>query len=314
MHIGTGLVCGYKILDMVEAKFDFIILLADWHAWINNKFGGDMETIRLCGEYFVEAFSAIGLTKDKVKYIWASELVENPEYWETVIRVAKKANLSRIVRCLPIMGRELKQTDVETAYLFYPCMQVADIFEMKLDCVCAGIDQRKAHMLARDVAEKMSIKKPVCLHTHLLLGLEGFSTERKTVYDENETISLQIGTKMSKSKPETCIFIHDSPEEIRGKIAEAYCPPKQTTGNPVLEIAKYVVFEKQKTLFIDRKQKYGGPVEFSSFEELEKAYGEGKLHPLDLKNGVAEALIKILEPVRNYFKGKEELVKKIRKL
>ncbi len=314
MHIGTGLVCGYKILDMVKAGFDFTILLADWHAWINNKFGGDMETIRFCGEYFVEAFSSIGLTSDKVKYVWASDLVKKEGYWETVVKVAKKSNLSRIIRCLPIMGRELNPKDVEAAYLFYPCMQATDIFMLKLDCACAGMDQRKAHMLARDTAEKLSIKKPICLHTHLLLGLEGFSTKPQTQYDENEILSLQIGTKMSKSKPKSCIFIHDSPEEIKNKINLAYCPPRQVKGNPVLEIVKHIIFPKQETFYVNRESKYGGPIEFSSYVEVEKAYVEGKLHPLDLKNNVAEALIKILEPVRYHFKGKEKLVEKIGQL
>lgn len=314
MHIGTGLICGYKILDMVNAGFDFTILLADWHAWINNKFGGNLEIIRYCGEYFIEAFSSIGLTKDKVKYVWASDLVKKEEYWETVIRVAKKSNLSRIIRCLPIMGRELKPADVETAYLFYPCMQVTDIFMLQVDCACAGIDQRKAHMLARDTAEKMSMKKPICLHTHLLLSLAGFSAKTEVQYDEDEKLSLQIGTKMSKSKPKSCIFIHDSPEEIKRKILDAYCPPKQVDGNPILEIVKYVIFAREKSFLIERKTKYGGPVEFSSFMELEKSYVEGKIHPLDLKNSVAKALIRILEPVRAYFKGKEEMVKKIDRL
>jgi tyrosyl-tRNA synthetase len=314
MHIGTGLVCGYKILDMVNAGFDFTILLADWHAWINNKFGGSLKTIRYCGEYFIEAFSSIGLTKDKVKYVWASDLVKREGYWETVVRVAKKSNLSRVIRCLPIMGRELKPTDVETAYLFYPCMQVTDIFMLQVDCACAGMDQRKAHMLARDTAEKLSIKKPVCLHTHLLLSLAGFSAKPETQYDEDERLSLQIGTKMSKSKPKGCIFIHDSPEEIKSKILDAYCPPKQADGNPVLEIVKYVIFAKEKSFLVEREAKYGGSVEFSSYEELEKSYVEGKLHPLDLKNSVAETLTRILEPVRAYFKGKEDMVKKISKL
>ena len=140
MHIGTGLVCGYKILDMVKAGFDFTILLADWHAWINNKFGGDMETIRFCGEYFVEAFSSIGLTPDKVKYVWASDLVKKEGYWETVVKVAKKSNLSRIIRCLPIMGRELNPKDVEAAYLFYPLIylpyEIAKIVFLVVNILC----------------------------------------------------------------------------------------------------------------------------------------------------------------------------------
>jgi len=315
VHIGTGLVCGYKILDMVEAGFDFTIFLADWHAWINDKFNGNMDAIRECGKYFIEAFSSIGLTPGKVKYVWASELMENPEYWDMVLTVAKKVKISRVLRSLPIMGRDLSQKDVETAWLFYPCMQVTDIFRLDVDCACAGMDQRKAHMLARDVAEKLKRKKPICIHTHLLAGLSGpVEKYGEVVYDEDETLNIQIGTKMSKSKPQNCIFIHDKPEEIKKKILAAYCPAREVFGNPVMEIAKYIIFPKEGKLIVEREEKYGGKVEFASISELEKVYMDGKLHPLDLKNSVAEALIRILEPVRKYFKGKEELVEKIRML
>jgi tyrosyl-tRNA synthetase len=71
--------------------------------------------------------------------------------------------------------------------------------------------------------------------------------------------------------------------------------------NPVLEIAKHVIFHEMPTLIIERPSKFGGSITFENYETLEKMYGEGKLHPTDLKSGVAEALIHILEPVRCYF-------------
>ena len=315
MHLGTGLVCGYKILDLVEAGFDFTIFLADWHAWINGKLGGSMENIRFCGNYLIEAFSALGLTPGKVRFRWASELVEKPEYWETVIRVAKKATLSRVTRSLPIMGRQLDQGDVETAWLLYPCMQVADIFMLGVDCACAGIDQRKAHMLARDVAEKLGLKKPVCIHTHLLPGLLGPKGRMGGVYDEDERLSLQISSKMSKSLPKTCIYVHDSAEEVEEKLRAAYCPPREAEGNPVMEIAKYVVFARgDRVLRIPRAEKYGGPLEVSSYSELERLYVSGSLHPLDLKAAIAEALNELLEPFRRHFKGKEEMLERMKSL
>jgi tyrosyl-tRNA synthetase len=153
MHIGMGLVCGRKILDLLEAGFDFNVFLADWHSWINNKLGGKMENIQTCGEYFKQCFTAIGISPSRATYSWASELASRREYWERVVRVGKSTNVSRVWRALPIMGREMDSKDLEAASTFYPCMQVADIFELELDVACAGIDQRKAHALARDVGE-----------------------------------------------------------------------------------------------------------------------------------------------------------------
>jgi len=310
MHIGMGLVCTSKIKDMTKAGFKFIVFLADWHSWINNKLGGDMEKIRICGEYIKQCFTALGVTPDSVEYLWASDIAKQIEYWEKVIRIAKSASLQRTWRALPIMGREMSMTNVETAWIFYPCMQSADIFHMDLDVACAGMDQRKAHMVARDVAEKLGWKKPSCVHTHLLMGLQGPETAEKK-FDENVDLNVQISSKMSKSIPKSCIFVHDTPSDIKTKIKEAYCPPKQVKGNPVLELAKCVVFAERESLEIPRPAKYGGPENFESYEIMEKAYVKGKIHPLDLKNGVTEALVEILKPVREHFRKHPQLLEKM---
>ena len=299
MHIGLGLVCGSKIRDVVEAGFHFIIFLADWHSWINNKLGGTMENIRLCGEYFKECFTALGIKN--IEYLWAADLAKDITYWEKVVKISKNASVQRIWRALPIMGREMNLSDMEAGWLFYPCMQAADIFHMELDVACAGLEQRKAHMLARDVAEKLHWPKPSCIHTPLLMGLKGPAKSDRQL-DEDAALNLRIASKMSKSMPDTCIFVHDSPEDIKTKLRNAYCPPKEATNNPVLETAHLTVFTNTNELTIRRPRKYGGPETYVNYAELEGAYTEGKIHPLDLKNAVAEALIHILAPVRDHFK------------
>ena len=310
MHIGMGLVCGSKIKDMVKAGFEFIIFLADWHSWINNKLGGSMENIRLCGEYFKECFDALGVSSSQTHYIWASDIVGEAEYWEKVIRIGKASSLRRVWRALPIMGRGMDLSDIETAWVLYPCMQAADIFHMDLHVACAGIDQRKAHMLARDAAEKLGWRKPVCVHTPLLMGLQG-PRRPESRFDEDERVNLKISSKMSKSQPESCIFVHDEPDEIRSKIRAAYCPPRQEEGNPILEHAKYIIFAERDLLEIPRPSKYGGPITFESYRELRDAYLKGEVHPLDLKNGVAEALIDMLKPVRERFRRKGSLLRRM---
>jgi tyrosyl-tRNA synthetase len=115
-----------------------------------------------------------------------------------------------------------------------------------------------------------------------------------------------IASKMSKSKPWTAIFIHDTEEQIKEKMRKAWCPEKVVEMNPVLEIVKYVIFHESKTFHVERPAKFGGPVNFESYEEIEKSYRSGSLHPQDLKNAVAVELAKILEPVRKYFEKDKE--------
>ncbi|RLG60288.1 tyrosine--tRNA ligase [Candidatus Geothermarchaeota archaeon] len=298
MHIGMGLVVGYKIRDLIKAGLRFYIFLADWHSWINNKLGGDMNKIRLAGEYFKEGFKALGIKGENVKYIWSSELVKSPKYWETVIKIAKKTTLNRAIRTLPIMGRKETSKISEVAWLIYPLMQAADIFELGVDIACAGIDQRKVHMLAREVAKSLDRKKPVLIHTPLLPSLN-VPVPRSTAE--------VIDVKMSKSKGEA-IYIHDPPEEIRRKVIASYCPPKNVDENPIFYLLKLVIFPHFGKLKVEREAKYGGDITYESYDDIVSDYLNGQLHPADLKEAIARKLIDILAPVRAHFKRKSEML------
>jgi len=311
LHLGTGLICGNKLKDLANAGFETIIFLADWHSWINNKLGADMDKIRIAGEYFQQGFESVGLKGPNIKYIWGTSLSEKIEYWEKVVRVAKSNSLNRMLRTLPIMGRKAER-EVESAFLYYPAMQVADIYQMELDLACGGMDQRKAHMLARDTAEKLGIKKPACLHTPLLTGLEGYG--KKMDSEATPDLADQIDAKMSKSKPETCIFIHDSEEDIKRKIKKAHCPPNQTTGNPITEMIKYIVFDMKDMFKIERDAKFGGDIEFNSYKSFEEAYIGGEIHPMDLKTSLASILSSILKPSRQYFDKRLDVLEEVAKL
>jgi len=316
MHIGTGLVCGGKIKDMVDAGCKFTVFLADWHAWINNKLGGDLENIRLCGEYFKRCFMGLGILSENVIYRFGSEIERSLDYWEKVIRIAKSNSAKRIRRALPIMGREDAE-DIETAALFYPCMQAADIFQLDLDIACAGIDQRKAHIIARESAQKLQRRKPISLHTPLLLSLLGGpqvapGAAAPGSLDENPKYDAEIGGKMAKSAPGSAILVHDEPEEIHDKMRSAYCPPREIKDNPVLDIVRLVLIPQMGGLEIERPAKYGGNTRFEKYEDVEKTYSRGELHPQDLKSSVTKSLSDRLEGVRQELKKDPELLRRIK--
>lgn len=281
---------------MVDAGFKVSILWADWHAAINDKLGGDIENIRVCARYMEDCFTALDIPADKVTYLYASDLVSDTAYWEKVIKVAKVTSLNRVKRAMTIMGRSEDEAEVDTSKIFYPILQATDIFCMDVDLAYAGIDQRRAHMLARDAADKLGWRKPIALHTPLLPGLGGGNRMDP------------VESKMSKSKPERNITIHDTEEEITKKMKKAFCPPEKEAEdtNPVLMLCRYVIFPRLGKLDIDRPEKFGGPVSYKNYEELTKAYFGGGLFPLDLKNGVSDALTETLKSVADYFEKKPE--------
>lgn len=313
IHLGTGLMTMLKIKDFMDAGVDCSIFLADWHSWINDKLGGNPELIKkVAVGYFKEGMKAslkcVGGNPRKLKFVLGSKLYHNNDlYWTTLIEVSKYTSLSRMKRSITILGRK-EEGNVDFARLIYPAMQVADIFSQRINLTHAGMDQRKAHVIARDVANKISFSpilnregkqiKPIAIHHPLILGLG-----KPPVWPvpKNELQDLWSSLKMSKSKQETCIFIHDSPEEIKRKINKAFCPEKEVDFNPIIDWTEKLIFPIKNKLEIKRKKEFGGDIVYDSFEKLKNDFKEGKLHPVDLKNAVSESLIEILKPARDHF-------------
>ncbi|WP_440060134.1 tyrosine--tRNA ligase [Thermogladius sp. 4427co] len=309
VHIGW-LVWMFKVRDLTSIGVDFIILEATWHAYINDKLGGDLDLIRKSARFVRYVLKALGV-EHRVRFVDAEELVSDKEYWRLVLRAAKETSLARVRRALTIMGRRMDEAEADTSKLIYPLMQVSDIFYLGVDIALGGMDQRKAHMLARDLAEKLGVKKPIAIHTPIITSLQGPGRRMEGV----EADDLLAEAKMSKSKPETAIFIHDTPEEVEAKIMRAYCPPRVVEMNPIIEINKYILFQQEGfELIVERPEKYGGTVVFNSYSELEKAYLEGKLHPLDLKKATATALNKLLDDIRKKVFSSREAVEILEEL
>ena len=67
------------------------------------------------------------------------------------------------------MGRSEKENLDFSQYL-YPSMQAVDIKTLDLDIVHSGTDQRKIHMLVREVFPKLGWKVPVSIHHHITVS------------------------------------------------------------------------------------------------------------------------------------------------
>jgi tyrosyl-tRNA synthetase len=297
VHLGTGVICAYKIKDFIEAGIQYKAYLSTWHAWLNNKLGGDLNLIRKAADLFKHSWIALGIPEDKVEFIYSDELYKDLDYWAKTVTIAKNLSIARVVRTLEIAGRKESEARHVSDFLYTP-MQVADIFHMKVKICQLGIDQRKANVVARELGEKIGCWKPVCVHHSYLQGLVKPPIWPIPKEKEREVLS---SIKMSKSKPDTCIFIYDSPEQIKKKISSAFCPERIVEHNPILEICRFIIFRENQTFGVQRPAKFGGPVQFHSLRELQTEYTQGKLHPQDLKNAVAEQLSVMLEPVRKYF-------------
>lgn len=294
IHIAQGVLRAININKMTKAGVKFKMWVADWFAWMNNKMGGDLEKIQIVGKYLIEVWKKVGMDMDKVEFLWAKDVMADEDYWKKVVNIGRANTVTRIKRCAQIMGRKESES-LSAAQIFYPCMQCADIFHLGADITQLGMDQRKVNMLAREVGPKLGFWKPVVISHHMIMGLG-------QPPDTNLTgVERSVEVKMSKSKPETSIFMTDTTEDIKRKLTKAYCPAKQAEENPIMEYTKYLLFEKFKEIKIERPSKFGGDITFKSYAELEKTYNAGELHPLDLKKAVIVYIDKLISPVRQYF-------------
>ena len=301
LHLGSLISTGFKINDFLKAGVRCTVFLADWHTLINDKLGGDWEIISKVSQYYADAFR---LVCPGVEIVLGSELYSSKkEYWLELVKLTKHMSLARTMRTLTIMGRSETEEKIDLAKLLYPPMQATDIHFLDIDIVHAGMDQRKIHMLARELFPKMKWKVPVAVHHRLLPSL----SEPETVSD-----SKSFG-KMSKSSPSSGIFIHDSDDDIRSKLKKAWCEEGNIKDNPVLEIAKHVIYHEFDEISVERPAKFGGNVAYSSYSQLESDFMQKKLHPTDLKQTVANYLIKIIQPIREKLVLNNELVEIIKK-
>lgn len=289
LHLGSLILTGFKINDFIKAGAHCIVFLADWHTYLNNKLGGDWDKIRMVSKYYADAFK---LFCPGVEIIEGSQLYESKKgYWMDLVKFSKNMSLERTMRSLTIMGRSTDKDKIDLGQLLYPPMQAVDIHTMDLDIVHAGMDQRKIHMLVREIFPKMKWKVPVAVHHHILAGL---SEPESAQGDDADFVS----SKMSKSKSASGIFIHDTDEEIKGKFKKAWCPEGMVEKNPILELSRHIVFHEVNEMTVERPEKFGGNITYTNYKDLEEDFRQKKLHPSDLKNTVANYICDIIRPIR----------------
>jgi tyrosyl-tRNA synthetase len=318
IHIAQGIVKAINVNKMTKAGVKFKMLVADWHAMANNKMGGDLEKIKVIGKYFIEVWKASGMDLSNVEFVWASEMNKDSNYWKLVLQVGKSNALKRFIRTAEMMGREESLDKLTGAHIIYSCMQVADIFMLGAQITQLGMDQRKVNMLAREVGPILGFWKPVVVSHHMLMGLgkPAHNTTAAVVHSLAESaIQRTIERKMSKSMPDSAIFMTDTTEDIKRKINKAYCLEGDIKENPILEYYKYIVFESFERLGIvevkiERPEKFGGNISFKTYTEMEKIFAEKKVHPMDLKAVLIKYLDQLIEPVRRHFE-EDETAKKL---
>jgi len=282
LHVGHMLTAN-KLIDLQEAGFEVVVLLADVHAYLNDK--GTFDEIHDTAERMREQFVAYGLDPDRTEFVLGSEFQFEREYTLDLHALELETSLARAERAMS----EIQSGDtVRVSQAVYPLMQALDIASLDLDLAVGGMEQRKVHMLARDVLPSVDYDAPTCVHTPLIADLE-----------------TGVG-KMSNSEGIT-ISMEDSAADIEEKVNDAFCPPTRDPDpdgdgnereNPVLQLFQYHVFPRFERVVVERPEEYGGDLTYDDYESLAADLESGDLHPADAKGALADYLDRLVAPGR----------------
>jgi tyrosyl-tRNA synthetase len=336
MHLAQGLLRAHNVNKFVDNGIKFKFWIADWFALMNLKLGGNIKKINQASELMVHIWRACGMKLDEkdengenmIQFIKSSEEISkrSEEYWKLVLDISTRFNLNRIKKCTQIMGRKendiseklmkLKEKinslegckdeindiidemiknnkeELAASQIFYPVMQCADIFFLGVDICSLGIDQRKVNALALEYCDKIKRKnKPIIISHHMLMGLNGED-------------------KMSKSNPDSAIFMDDNDMEVKRKIKKAFCEPKNVEKNPVLDWIKWLVFPIKGKIILPENIKHEIPEKiYHNYQKLEEDFKNGNVFPTELKNSLTNIINDMLKPIRNYFDNNKEAKK-----
>jgi len=290
-HVGYFLPA-LKIADFLKAGFKVKILLADLHAALDNTPWIVLDKRYDYYETIIPLLiKTIGVDIKNLEMIKGSEMQLKPEYMYDVLQMSSNVSIRdahRAASDVVKFGENPKLSGI-----IYPIMQAVDEQYLGVDCQLGGTDQRKIMVLARENLPKIGYNKRIEIMNPMIPGL--------------------IGKKMSASDEKSKIDLLDDEKTIRSKIQNAEC----VAGDPdngIMAFLKYVIMtikkDRNENFIIKRNREHGGGIKYKNYEQIERDFKAKKLHPLDLKNAIAEEIVDLLKPIRKHNKELEVLAKK----
>jgi tyrosyl-tRNA synthetase len=303
-----------KICQLLKAGCEVTILFADLHAYLDAmKTSWDLLKIRT--EYYSivikQIISSLGGDITKIRFIRGSDYQLTPEYTIDVYKFLSKVTIEHAQKA----GAEVvKQSDNPLmSGLVYPLLQVLDEVYLGTDAELGGQDQRKIFMMSRDHLHKLGYKSNIHLMNPMIPSINSKTGEKMSSSEPNDSVVSQSdATKSGKPKafePNSKIGLLDTTKEIKKKINKGYLE-ESNTDSGLFKILELIVFPslelKGETKFvINRDEKWGGKLEFDSFEEIKTQYQVNKIAPPDIKLGLSDYIDSLVKPIREKFEEPE---------
>lgn len=294
--------CGYfvpmiKLAHFLKAGCEVKILIADLHAYLDNM-KAPLEMVKFRGKYYEKVvktiLKSINVPIEKLTFVTGSDYQLKADYTLDLFKLSNKVSQNDAKRAGAEVVKQVANPLLSG--LIYPLMQALDEEYLKVDTQFGGVDQRKIFTLAEENLPGIGYKKRAHLMNAMVPGLGQ-------------------GGKMSASDPNSKIDVTEDPKVVKKKISSAFCAPGNVEENGLLAFLENIVqpiqeLKSEKAGFfdfaVDRPEKYGGPIHYTSLKQLREDFAAENLSPVDLKAGVADRINELLAPIREAYEADEE--------
>jgi len=272
-----------KIADFLKAGLKVKILIADLHAALDSV---DWEILDKRYEYYKRAIflilQTIGIDTGKLEFVRGKDIQLNEKYFNDLLKLSTFSSLRICKKSASESVKSAMGEKVKLSGMIYPLMQALDEEYLKVDAQFAGLDQRKILVYSREYLPKIGYKPRIELMNPMIRGL--------------------VGEKMSSSAESSKIDLLDNEKDVEKKVRKADCVAGNSE-NGIMDFLKYVLMvikqDKKEKFLVERPEKYGGNLEYSTYLKIEKDFIKKKLHPLDLKNAFAKEVNLLLKKIRS---------------
>ena len=291
-HLGY-LVPILKIADFLQAGCQVTILFANMHAYLDNM-KSSWELLEKRTKYYQfiikEMLKLVNVPITKLKFVIGTDFQLAKKYTLDVYKLSAIASTKDTQKAGAEVVKQVSSPKLSG--LLYPILQALDEQYLEVDAQFGGVDQRKIFMFAREFLPKIGYEKRIHLMNYLVPGLG------------------ESG-KMSSSEPNSKIDFDDTDKQVRKKINKAFSVDGKIENNGLLALLKFVIFKKldveKREFVIDRPEQYGGRISFKTYQEVEYSFAKNELASVDLKQGIAEEIIKLITPLRTVLEKKSKL-------
>ena len=239
---------------------------------------------------------ACGLDPEKVIYFVQSEVSELTEltfYYMNLVTVSRLYRNPTVKEEVKLRGFE---DSIPAGFFTYPVSQTADITAFKANVIPVGEDQLPMIEQAREIVRKFNgIYGDVLVEPEAILP-DSFNERRLVGTDGNAKMSKSLGN---------CIYLKDSPEEIKKKVMGMYTDPNHIKVSDPGKVEGNVVFTYLDVFCKDDSFAKYLP-EYKNLDELKAHYQRGGLGDVKIKLFLNDILQEELKPIRE---RREELAK-----